>query len=179
MRMLVPTLTAGAPRFRCADCPPPRRRVVSASSRRGHRRRGYLEVSLNLAQCEQVADLLWTPGTPPNSSTVTATALWTALTRRPVDLSVAIRANGRLDAFGRFRRIFMLPNANNGPARPSQQLVDLLVACDVAVHLRNPVVDVASGLAVVGRTSMPKAPVDEDRHLGARKDDVRGPAHVS
>jgi len=67
----------------------------------------------------------------------------------------------------------MLPNSDHSPTPPFQHVCLSSISPNIVAKFREP-----EGLSnlwprVVLRASVPKAPVDEDGHLGPRKDDIR------
>ena len=69
----------------------------------------------------------------------------------------------------------MRPDADRAPSRLCQEPVGVAIACDVRCQLRLPPGTVGGRLRPVNGAAVPEAPVDEDRHLQAREDEVRAP----
>ncbi|SNS47956.1 hypothetical protein SAMN05216276_101060 [Streptosporangium subroseum] len=84
--------------------------------------------------------------------------------RGPIDSSC--------DRFNRGGKRFMLPEADNLPARRSQRSISCAVTLDVTPQLGSPVPLVRGGLPAVHRADVPEASVDKYGDLPCSEDDV-------
>jgi hypothetical protein len=71
--------------------------------------------------------------------------------------------------------LFVFPDADDCPAGRVESAAGVGVSLAVAGDLRLPVPVVDPGLYAVLGTAMPKAAIDEDRHVRAGEDDVSDP----
>lgn len=78
------------------------------------------------------------------------------------------------DSVGSRRRVVVFPYAKYGPSRIEQHGVHFLIATNIALNLRDPILDVAARLSVMERTAMPEATVYEHRHLRSCENDIGG-----
>lgn len=69
-------------------------------------------------------------------------------------------------------KVYMLPDAHDPPSPQGERPIYPPVALHVACELRHPVLPVALGDALVLRTAMPEASVEEDCHAPLRENDV-------
>ena len=73
--------------------------------------------------------------------------------------------NGSRHTFRRGLEVLMFPDSNDFPARIGQRDIGTTITSDVRFELWHPVLAIPLRNALVIRTAMPEATVDEDRDV--------------
>jgi hypothetical protein len=92
--------------------------------------------------------------------------------RRPTRRTLCPAKQAEYSGSGTGRRL-VLPNAHYTPSGPAKRDVICSIPGNVPIDLRSPVARVSTGVIAVTRAPMPEAPIDENRHSCAQKDDIR------
>lgn len=86
--------------------------------------------------------------------------------------------NDCMDVVGRHLGGCVLPEAKDRPAKGFQALRGINIPLGIALSLEVPIFRVRARSAVVGRASMPEAPINEHGHLAPGEGDISASAAV-